>query len=43
MKEDPNLITEDEYNNIIEKNICLVLKDASDEDKLLGMKLDLKY
>ena len=43
VKEDPNLITEDEYNNIIEKNICLVLKDASDEDKLLGMKLDLKY
>lgn len=43
VKEDPNLITEDEYNSIIEENICLVLKDASDEDKLLGMKLDLKY
>lgn len=37
------LITLDEYKTIITDNICLILKDTQDADKLLGVKLDIKY
>ena len=34
---------DDEYNNIIEDNIILELTDESDESKLLGIQIDMKY
>ena len=37
------LITLDEYKTIITDNICLILKVTQDADKLLGVKLDIKY
>lgn len=33
----------DYYKNLIEENTILVLTDKSDEDKLLGMQIDLPY
>ena len=32
-----------EYNSIIEENIVVKLSDKSDQDKLLGIQIDLKY
>ncbi len=37
------LITQSEYEKIITDNICLTLKDTHDTDKLLGIKVDIKY
>ncbi|MBW7872135.1 MAG: DUF2326 domain-containing protein [Ignavibacteriales bacterium] len=36
-------LTKDEIENIIEKNVCLELKDESHADKLLGIQVDLDY
>ena len=36
-------MSEEEYKSIIQDNIVLSLSDKSDEDKLLGMQIDLKY
>lgn len=36
-------LTDDEYQTIIQKNICLELKDELPEDKLLGIQVDLDY
>jgi len=36
-------LSEEEYNKIINESIVLELSDKSDEDKLLGLQVDLKY
>jgi len=36
-------LSEEQYNNIIQDNIILQLKDNSDEEKLLGIKVDMHY
>ena len=38
-----DLMTEEEYEKIIEKNTRLVLTDESDESKLLGIQVDMDY
>ena len=35
--------TDDEYANIVEKNVVLYLTDGSDSTKLLGVQVDLDY
>jgi uncharacterized protein YydD (DUF2326 family) len=36
-------LTEEQYSEIIQDNIILQLKDNSDEEKLLGIKVDMHY
>ncbi|XOB65890.1 DUF2326 domain-containing protein [Deferribacteres bacterium DY0037] len=36
-------LTDEEYNNIIEKNIMLLLTDSSPEEKLLGINIDFNH
>jgi uncharacterized protein YydD (DUF2326 family) len=36
-------LTDAEYQTIIQKNICLELKDELPEDKLLGIQVDMDY
>ena len=36
-----NILSEEEYKKIIEDNTILTLKDESDSEKLLGIKVDL--
>ncbi|MED3348229.1 DUF2326 domain-containing protein [Bacillus thuringiensis] len=38
-----DLMTEDEYNKIIEESTRLVLTDESDKSKLLGIQVDMDY
>lgn len=37
------LITIEEYNELVEGNIRLQLTDESEESKLLGMQIDMEY
>ena len=41
LSEVKSYLTEEEYKNIIDKNIILELKDNSQEDKLLGINVEL--
>jgi hypothetical protein len=36
-------LSDDQYKDIILDNIILQLKDNSDEEKLLGIKVDMHY
>ncbi|MFP7328608.1 DUF2326 domain-containing protein [Bacillus subtilis] len=38
-----DLITKEEYDELVEDNIRLQLTDESEESKLLGMQIDMKY
>lgn len=38
-----DLISKEEYKNLIEDNVILTLTDESDESKLLGMQIDMDY
>lgn len=41
LNEIKSLLTEEEYENIVEKNIVLTLTDENDAQKLLGIKVDI--
>ncbi len=43
LEEIKRYLKKDEYENIIEQNTVLVLTDQSDSEKLLGIKVDIKY
>lgn len=43
LKEIKELLTEDEFNNIVTQNTILELTDESDSEKLLGIKVDINY
>jgi len=38
-----DLMSKEEYKDLIEKNIILTLTDESDESKLLGLQIDMDY
>ena len=43
LNEVKSILTEEEYQKIIEKNTILTLTDEDDSEKLLGVKVDVGY